>query len=77
MAEDLHPEVGEAGAGMLDWRPAATPIQRLARDADVAADASHQVSRGSQGVRGDSAASTVRRSASRNAVEPRSRSSLK
>ncbi len=42
MAEDLHPEIGEAGAGLLDGEPAAPPAQPLAGQTDVAADACHQ-----------------------------------
>ena len=38
MAEDLDPEIGEAGAGLLDGEPAA-PAHRLAGQADLAAGA--------------------------------------
>ncbi len=42
MAEDLDPQVREAGAGLLDGDPAAPPTQRLAGQADLAADPGHQ-----------------------------------
>ncbi len=42
MAEDLDPEIGEAGPSLLDGDPAAPPTQRLAGQGDMAADADHQ-----------------------------------
>ena len=42
MAEDLDPEIGEAGARLLDGDPATPATQRLAGQPDMAADAAHQ-----------------------------------
>jgi len=42
MAEDLDPQVREAGAGLLDGEPAAPAAQSLAGQADVAADPGHE-----------------------------------
>ena len=50
--EDLHPEVGDPGAGLLEGVLAAPSSQRLAGEADVAADASHQGLEGDAGGAG-------------------------
>ncbi len=49
MAEDLHPEVGEAGAGLLHGAPAAPAAQGGPGEAEVAADAGHQGVEGEPG----------------------------
>ncbi len=52
VAEDLDPQVREAGSGLLDGEPATPPAQRLAGKADVAADARHQGLEGQPGEAG-------------------------
>ncbi len=52
MPEDLHPEVGEPGAGLLHSGLAATPRQRSTREAHVAADAGQQPLEGRSGSAG-------------------------